>query len=62
MARTRGMGDPRVELVTGVTLGPSPNVELVFKKILDVVYCSKMLLLFMLFRGAKPAVSAQKSA
>ena len=41
----------------GLTLQPGPNVELVFKNILNIVYCSKKLLLFMLlftlFRGAK---------
>ena len=37
----------------GLTLQPGPNVELVFKNILNIVYCSKKLLLFTLFRGAK---------
>ena len=37
------------------TLGPGPNVELVvFKKILNVVYCSQMLLLLTLFGHPKP--------
>ena len=54
--------DLRLLRVQTIVLGPGPNVELVFKKILNVVYCSQMLLLFTLFRGAKPTVLGQKWA
>ena len=39
-----------VVCLSGQTLGSGPNVELVFKRILNVVYCSQTLLLLTLFK------------